>query len=121
MAIDHVACAGEIVAVVVARSAAPRRDAAELVDVDYDELPAVLDLKEAAADTVLAHPDLGTNKRAFWKLDSAEQGTGGNVDEAIAKARDRRHRHRARVPAAAPHPGLHGAPLDGRRPDPASR
>ena len=31
--------------------AAPReaRDAAELVDVDYDELPAVLDLKEAAA------------------------------------------------------------------------
>ncbi len=28
----------------------PARDAAELVDVDYDELPAVLDLKEAATD-----------------------------------------------------------------------
>ena len=62
MAVDRVAFAGEIVAVVVARSAAEARDAAELVDVDYEELPAALDLKEAAADTVLAHPDLGTNK-----------------------------------------------------------
>ena len=105
MAIDHVACAGEIVAVVVARSAARARDAAELVDVDYEVLPAVLDLKEAAADTVLAHPDLGTNKSAFWKLDSAEQGSGGNVDEAIAKARtdgiviEREYRQQRLIPA----------------------
>ena len=88
MAIDHVACAGEIVAVVVARSAAEARDAAELVDVEYEELPPVLDLKEAATDAVLAHPDLGTNKSAFWQLDSAAAGTGGDVDEAIAKARE---------------------------------
>ncbi|HEY8306315.1 MAG TPA: xanthine dehydrogenase family protein molybdopterin-binding subunit [Lapillicoccus sp.] len=105
MAIDHVACAGEIVAVVVARSAARARDAAELVDVDYEVLPAALDLKEAAADTVLAHPDLGTNKSAFWKLDSAEQGSGGNVDEAIAKARtdgiviEREYRQQRLIPA----------------------
>ncbi len=37
---DRVAFAGEIVAVVVARSAAEARDAAELVDVEYEELPA---------------------------------------------------------------------------------
>ncbi|SDS47333.1 carbon-monoxide dehydrogenase large subunit [Nocardioides scoriae] len=85
---DRVTFAGEIVAVVVARSAAEARDAAELVDVDYEELPAALDLKEAAEDKVLAHPDLGTNKSAFWKFDSAEAGTGGNVEEAIAKARE---------------------------------
>ena len=103
--IDHVACAGEIVAVVVARTQREARDAAERVDVDYDELPAVLDLKEAAADTVLAHPDLGTNKSAFWKLDSAEAGTGGDVDEAIAKARvdgivvEREYRQQRLVPA----------------------
>ncbi|MFL6165430.1 MAG: xanthine dehydrogenase family protein molybdopterin-binding subunit [Ornithinibacter sp.] len=103
--IDHVACAGEIVAVVAARSQREARDAAERVDVDYDELPAVLDLKEAAADTVLAHPDLGTNKSAFWKLDSAEAGTGGDVDEAIAKARvdgivvEREYRQQRLVPA----------------------
>ncbi len=68
-------------------------------------LPAALDLKEAAADTVLAHPDLGTNKSAFWKLDSADQGSGGNVDEAIAKARtdgiviEREYRQQRLIPA----------------------
>src|SRR3546814_5726106 len=65
VAIDRATFAGEIVAVVVARSAAAARDAAELVDVDYEELPAALDLKESAEVTVLAHPDLGTNKSAL--------------------------------------------------------
>ena len=105
MVTEHVACAGEIVAVVVARSAAAARDAAELVDVDYEELPAVLDAKEAMKDEVLAHPDKGTNKSAFWRLDSAEAGTGGSVDEAIAKAREdgivieREYRQQRLVPA----------------------
>lgn len=85
---DRVSFAGEVVAVVVARSAAEARDAAELVDVDYEELPAALDLKEAAADKVLAHPHLGTNKSALWVFDSKEAGTGGDVEEAIAKARE---------------------------------
>lgn len=102
---DRVAFAGETVAVVVARSAAAARDAAELVDVEYDELPAALDLKKSAADEVLAHPDLGTNKSAFWKFDSAEAGTGGNVDEAIEKARgdgiviEREYRQQRLIPA----------------------
>jgi len=87
IAVDRVAFAGEVVAVVVARSAAEARDAAELVDVEYDELPPVLDLHTAADDGVLAHPDLGTNKSAFWQFDSANAGTGGSVDEAIEKAR----------------------------------
>ena len=97
--------AGEVVAVVVARSAAEARDAAELVDVDYDELPAALDLKAAANDEVLAHPDLGTNKSAFWVFDSGEAGTGGNVDEAIEKARgdgiviEREYRQQRLIPA----------------------
>ncbi len=105
VAVDRVVFAGEIVAVVVARTAAEARDAAELVDVEYDELPAALDLKESAEDKVLAHPDLGTNKSAFWKFDSAEAGTGGNVDEAIAKARtdgiviEREYRQQRLIPA----------------------
>ncbi len=102
---DRVAFAGEIVAVVVARTAAEARDAAELVDVEYDELPAALDLKDAAADTVLAHPDLGTNKSALWVFDSGQAGTGGNVDEAIEKARgdgiviEREYRQQRLIPA----------------------
>ena len=89
----------------MARTAAEARDAAELVDVDYEELPAALDLKEAAEDKVLAHPDLGTNKSAFWVFDSAEAGTGGNVDEAIEKARgdgiviEREYRQQRLIPA----------------------
>ena len=105
IAVDRVAFAGEIVAVVVARSAAEARDAAELVDVDYDELPAAIDLKHAATDEHLAHPDLGTNKSAFWQFDSAGAGTGGSVDEAIAKARadgiviEREYRQQRLIPA----------------------
>ena len=54
---------------------------------------------------MLAHPDLGTNKSAFWKFDSAEAGTGGNVDEAIEKARadgiviEREYRQQRLIPA----------------------
>jgi carbon-monoxide dehydrogenase large subunit len=110
MPADRVAFAGEIVAVVVARSAAEARDAAELVDVDYEELPAALDLKEAAAADAsnggaIAHPDLGTNKSAFWQFDSAGAGTGGSVDEAIEKARaegvvvEREFRQQRLIPA----------------------
>ena len=105
MPADRASFAGEIVAVVVARSAAEARDAAELVDVDYEELPAALDLKESAADTVLAHPDLGTNKSALWTFDSGEAGTGGDVEEAINTARsggiviEREYRQQRLIPA----------------------
>ncbi|QZY28680.1 xanthine dehydrogenase family protein molybdopterin-binding subunit [Nocardioides coralli] len=105
MAVDRVAFAGEVVAAVVARSAAAARDAAELVDVDYDEHPAVLDLKKAADDSTLAHPDLGTNKSAFWQFDSAGAGTGGSIDEAIEQARsggiliEREYRQQRLIPA----------------------
>lgn len=84
IAVDHVAFAGEVVACIIARTAAAARDAVELVDVDYDELPVVLDLEEALTDQTLAHPDLGTNLSAIWIFDSAEAGTGGNAEEAIA-------------------------------------
>ncbi|MGZ8736963.1 MAG: xanthine dehydrogenase family protein molybdopterin-binding subunit [Nocardioides sp.] len=105
VAVDRVAFAGEIVAIVVARSAAEARDAAELVDVDYEELPAVLDLKHAATDEVLAHPDLGTNQSAFWQFDSAGAGTGSSVDDAIEEARsngiviEREYRQQRLIPA----------------------
>ena len=110
IAVERVTFAGEIVAVVVARSAAAARDAAELVDVDYDELPAALDLKDAAEATpenggALAHPDLGTNKSALWVFDSAGAGTGGDVDAAIEAARsdgiviEREYRQQRLIPA----------------------
>ncbi|WP_417561770.1 xanthine dehydrogenase family protein molybdopterin-binding subunit [Microbacterium sp.] len=84
IAIDHVAFAGEIVACVVARTAAQARDALDEIDIDYDELPVVLDLEEAFTDEVLAQPELGTNLSAKWVFDSAAAGTGGDAEKAIA-------------------------------------
>ncbi|WP_104092485.1 xanthine dehydrogenase family protein molybdopterin-binding subunit [Arthrobacter sp. GMC3] len=86
IAVDEVAFAGEVVAVIIARSVAAARDAVELVDVNYEELPVVLDLEEAFTDTVLAHPSLGTNLSANWVFDSGEAGTGAPVEEALANA-----------------------------------
>ena len=109
MPADRVAFVGEIVAVVVARTAAEARDAAELVEVEYEELPAALELKAAAAADenggAIAHPDLGTNKSALWVFDSAEAGTGSDAEEAIAKARtdgiviEREYRQQRLIPA----------------------
>ncbi|MDQ2708816.1 MAG: xanthine dehydrogenase family protein molybdopterin-binding subunit [Actinomycetota bacterium] len=79
--------AGEGVAVVLARTAAQARDAADLVEVDYDLLEPVLDMEAALAEgATLVHPELGTNENATWVFDSGAAGTGGSLDEAIATA-----------------------------------
>ena len=44
---DRVRCVGDHVAFVVAETEAQARDAAELVSVDYEPLPAVVDLEQA--------------------------------------------------------------------------
>lgn len=62
LATDRVRFVGEAVALVVAESKAAAVDAAELVDVDYDPLPAVVDPEEALApDAERQFPDFGTN------------------------------------------------------------
>ncbi|GHG11178.1 MULTISPECIES: xanthine dehydrogenase family protein molybdopterin-binding subunit [Amycolatopsis] len=95
--------AGEGVAVVVARSSAEAHDALEEIDVEYDELPVILDMEAAIADGApLVHEDLGTNTSAVWKFDSAEAGTGGNVEDAISASEvvlKRRFRQQRLVPA----------------------
>src|SRR5699024_5984700 len=70
VAVDKVSFAGDIVAVIAARSPAAARDAQELVNVEYEDLPVVIDLEKAATDEVLVHPDLGTNVSATWVFDS---------------------------------------------------
>ncbi|WP_068163957.1 xanthine dehydrogenase family protein molybdopterin-binding subunit [Rhodococcus phenolicus] len=103
LAVDTVHFAGEAVAVVAARSAYEAHDALEAIDVDYDELPVVLDLAAAARDgSDLVHPDLGTNVSATWTFDSAEAGTGGNVEDAIRDAEvvvERTFRQQRLIPA----------------------
>ena len=87
VAVGTVKHAGEIVAVVAARSKAEAVDAVELIDVEYDALPVVTDMEAALADgATLIHPELETNRNAVWVFDSGQAGTGGNVEEALAAA-----------------------------------
>ncbi len=55
---------GEPVAVVVTEQPHQGEDAAELVAIDYDPLPAVVDAEAAATDEVLLFEDAGTNAAA---------------------------------------------------------
>src|SRR5262249_7441313 len=47
---DKVRCVGDRVAFVVAESAAEARDAAELIEVDYEILPAAINVEDAVKD-----------------------------------------------------------------------
>jgi len=58
---DKVRYVGEPVAIVVTEQAYQGEDAIELVDVDYDVLPAVVGFADAASDKVLLYDEAGTN------------------------------------------------------------
>ena len=63
LAVDEVRHVGEAVAVVVARDRYAAADALEAVEVDYEPLPAVVDMEEALRGRAsLVHSDKGTNK-----------------------------------------------------------
>ena len=53
VAVGRVRHVGEIIAVVVAESTALAQDALDLIDLDVDTLPAVVDIRDAAADGAL--------------------------------------------------------------------
>jgi carbon-monoxide dehydrogenase large subunit len=64
---DKARYVGDPVAVVVADSRAAAKDAAELVAVDWEPLPAVTDIKAALADGApVIHEEFGTNDAGSW-------------------------------------------------------
>ncbi len=66
LARERVRYVGEPVAAVVTEQKYQGEDAAELVDVEYEPLPAVVDPVNAADDDVLLFPDAGTNTVATF-------------------------------------------------------
>jgi carbon-monoxide dehydrogenase large subunit len=87
IAVDEVNHVGEAVAIVVARSKTAAQDAVELVDIDYDVLPPVLDLEEAVQDGAgLVHDGLESNTSYHFVFDAGEAGTGADTDQAFADA-----------------------------------
>lgn len=75
---------GEIVAAVVADTLEQARDAAEAIEVDIDELPAVVDMKAAVAEgATKVHDDLTSNLCYDWGFVEENKAA---TDEAFEKA-----------------------------------
>jgi len=79
---DKARYVGDAVAVVVAESAVAAKDAADAVVVDYEVLPAVIDLEDSLSDSVVINEDLGTNLAYTWELKPDE----AKVEAAFASA-----------------------------------
>jgi aerobic carbon-monoxide dehydrogenase large subunit len=96
MAVDEVRYVGEAVAVVVARDRYAAADAAGAVDVDYEPLPPVLDMRAAlAADSPRVHPE--GNKSYEWVF------AAGDTDAAFSGAPvvlERTYRQQRLIPCA---------------------
>jgi carbon-monoxide dehydrogenase large subunit len=87
VAVDEVNHVGEAVAVIVARSKKAAQDAVELVDIDYDLLPVVLDMEQAVAvGADLCHDHIESNASFNFVFDAGDAGTGQNTDQAFADA-----------------------------------
>ncbi|HKE75717.1 MAG TPA: molybdopterin cofactor-binding domain-containing protein [Acidimicrobiales bacterium] len=107
---------GDIVAVVVADSRYAAADAVDAVVVDYDALPAVVDLEEAAGDRVVIHDGLGTNRSYTWTLspdpdavEAAFAGAAHTVSERYVQQRLIPEAMEPRGVAAVP--GVYGGDL----------
>lgn len=93
MGVDKARYQGEPVAAVVATSRMAAEDAAELVQVDYQVLDAVVEAEQALADRTILHESAGTNVVYQGVFDY------GKVDKAFKQAAhivriDRLHFHR---------------------------
>ncbi len=72
---------GDQVALIVAESILQAKDAAELIEVDYDELPAVIDIRSADKAGSAVHDDVPNNTCYDWGHGNKEA-----VEAAFAKA-----------------------------------
>src|SRR3954462_11576631 len=80
IAIERACSQGEACAAVVAESRSQAEDAVALIEAEWQELPAVVDMDDALKNKTVIHPDLGDNI-CFRR----EHDTGG-VDDAFAAA-----------------------------------
>ncbi|MFL2785451.1 MAG: xanthine dehydrogenase family protein molybdopterin-binding subunit [Paracoccaceae bacterium] len=74
---------GDAYAAVIAETAEQARDAAEAIEIDIDELPAVVDMKAALEGGALVHDEIGTNQCFDWGWIEDNRAA---TDEAIKSA-----------------------------------
>jgi len=113
LAVDEVRYVGDGVAVVIARDRYAAADALEAIAVEYEQLPAVVDMEEALKDgSTLVHSDKGTNSCFTWPFASGE-----NYAETVAAAGDdvvvvkRRFRQQRLLPSPMEPRGVVVAPI----------
>jgi carbon-monoxide dehydrogenase large subunit len=71
LAIEESRYQGDGIAVVIAESRVLAKDAAELVEIEYEPLPAVANVEKALEDGApVVHAELGTNECYVWKLET---------------------------------------------------
>ncbi|HEX6686289.1 MAG TPA: xanthine dehydrogenase family protein molybdopterin-binding subunit [Candidatus Limnocylindrales bacterium] len=101
LAITEVRHVGEPVAVVIARDRASAVDALELIEVDYEPLPVVLDLEAALLEeSPLVHSDKGTNRCYTWVFDAQAAGSGAAMPETGEIMITRRYVQQRLIPAS---------------------
>jgi aerobic carbon-monoxide dehydrogenase large subunit len=94
LAWDKVRHVGEAVAVVVAESAYLAEDAAELVEVEYEFLPAVVDIEKALESTsAVLHEKNGTNLLAEFSIGKGDVARAFASASRTLKRRFRHHRY----------------------------
>ena len=92
---DTVRHAGEAVAVVVAESRYIAEDALDLVEVDYEALPAVTTIDEALKDAVLVHPANGTNLAGSAEINVGDVEAAFRDAEYVRREQFSTNRHTA--------------------------
>ena len=83
MAYDTVRFVGEPIALVIAETRAAATDAAELVIVDYEPLPPVVDLDASLEGETLLHEHAGTNVALAWELDPVPDDVWDGCDVTV--------------------------------------
>ena len=72
---------GDAVAMVIAESLSTARDAADAIEVEYEELPAVINMKDAVKDaSTLVHDDAPNNKCFDWELGNPKEEVNAAID-----------------------------------------
>ncbi len=90
---DHVRFVGDLVALVLAPTRIAAEDAAELVEVDYDPLPAIANLTQAkAADAPLVDASLPSNRVSHQAFATPGLAAAFAAAERVVEARFGQHR-----------------------------
>ena len=78
---DHVRFEGDQIAIIIAETEEIANEAKKLIKIEFEDLPIVTDIHKALnADSILLHPDLGTNEFCHYRIRK------GDIEDGFKKA-----------------------------------